>query len=700
MHLTHLNRGRFYFTPLFFFSFYLLSFWIRFSYSFYKSKSPNTDTHTHTNTELNIHTRFFRVAEDMQTNVLERVRALEADIEKCIDSVVQQEVFATSITNERHRILLDHFKIQQADIVKATAEKLLDAYLDEDDIVEVQNAPADSADDTAAALKEFEAKLADIREYHRTHNDLPPVKNELNRPNPKMLDDLFTLNEHYGACLDLEAHYTRYSAFMVHTKTIAEACEGGDVHAETAAPLAPSSVQTWAPLWPGRLDFFRFPKALPQVLLHETEAHRKIVGFGLYKTFVDELLAYLVDFYGRVNPLKRHTLERLFAEVENDGEEYWAALLAAKAEVASVAAAAAASPDNEEAGEEAAGQPETAEEREALRHRKVAARLYVEGKVSCGLTVPPSLRRHAKNYSLWPVTMVEKLFHTATESEQTGKRAEDAAESGKEKPAAIKADYPASLAEVKTLCMTEAKAAALLNSLLFSALENTDRTLLRDYSRTMEELENDRARAKEEFLASLEEVERNSASTLEGTVAHAAQYSLQLSLEDKKRNFISPSNSRYGREHGGPAGVGAAAAVAADVAAPEKEEEVEEFVDENGRPIPRWLAKLHQLDKIFRCDVCGGTVYKGPKVFREHFGAERHAEGLRQLGVTQHLKSYEGITSIREVVELRDKLNASERSFRKRLRDNVDHEEIQDGRGLVLSGRAYELRQNSRRDGR
>lgn len=628
----------------------------------------------------------------MHTNVLERVRALEADIERCIDSVVQQDLFAANITNERHRILLDHFTLQQAAIVKTTAEKLLDAYLDEDDIEAVQNAPADTADDITAAVKEFEAKIADIREYHHNYRDLPSVRHDLATPDPKLLAEVFSLNERFGACLDVDAHYARYSAFMVHTKTIAESCDGEGSSALLAelAPLAPSSVRQWSPMWAGRLDFFRFPKALPDILLSETEAHRKVVAFGLYKAFVENVVAYLVDFYHRVHPLKTSTLNRLLEEVESDGEEYWAALLAAKAEVKSVAAtAAAAEVDGEELTAAVEDEEGTLADQETQRRPKSTARVAVENKVSCGIAIPPSLRRHAKKFSLWPITMIENVIRESENAEE--KTDEDAQEASSRKTS-----YPTSLAEVKKVCFAEAKSAALLHSLLFSVLENTDRTLLRDYSRTMEELEGDRAEAEAEFLASLAEVKRNSASTMEGSVAHAAQYNHLLRSRDGKPNsMVGGANGRYGRGRGGPAAAAPAPAPVKVVV--EEEQEKEELLGENGEPIPRWLAQLHQLDKVFKCDVCGGTVYKGPKVFREHFGGERHAEGLRRLGVTQRLRSFEGITSIREVVELRDKLSAAESGFRKRLRENMDHEEIQDGRGRVLSGKAYERRQNSRR---
>ncbi|KAG5472400.1 hypothetical protein LSCM1_03799 [Leishmania martiniquensis] len=624
----------------------------------------------------------------MHTNVLERIRALEADIERCIDSIVQQDLFAASIENERHRILLDHFTLQQAGIARSTAEKLLDAYLDEDDIVQVRNASADGADGIAAAIKEFEARIADIREYHHTYRDLPPVKNELAVPEPRLLDDVFTVRERYGACFDMDAHYKRYSAFMVHTKTLAEECASASVEAQKeVAPLPPSSVLKWSPMWPGRLDYFSFTKTLPQLLLHEVEAHRKIVGFALYKSFVAELLAYLEGFYRRIHPLKPSALERLMTEVESDAEKYWADLEEAKAEVTSVAAAAAAgaaAPTEDEQVNVHDAEDEQAEKDVdnavgLLSKGKAAApaRIAVENKVACGLAIPPSLRKHVKKFSLWPLPLVERLLR---DLEQVDSTPGDAT--------APTSKYPSSLTEVKMVCVMEAKAAALLQSLLYTTLETTDKTLRRDYSRTLEELEKDREVAEEEFLDSLSEVRKHLADTVEGTVAHAAEYNLRLALEDSK-------GGRRRRHGGANAPAPAVSAPAAPELPLEKEED--QLIGENGEPIPRWLAQLHQLDKCFRCDVCGGTIYKGPKVFREHFGAERHAEGLRRLGVVQHLKSYEGITSIRQVIEMRERLASGESGFRKRLRDNTDNEEIQDARGHVVTAKEYLRLQQRRR---
>ncbi|KAG5472778.1 hypothetical protein LSCM4_02101 [Leishmania orientalis] len=623
----------------------------------------------------------------MHTNVLERIRALEADIERCIDSVVQQDLFAASIENERHRILLDHFTLQQAGIVRSTAEKLLDAYLDEDDIVQVQKAPADSPDDIAAAIKEFEAKIADIREYHHTYRDLPPVKNELAVPDPRLLDDVFTVRERYGACFDMDAHYNRYSAFMVYTKTLAEGCASASAEAnKEAAPLSPSSIFMWSSMWPGRLDYFSFTKTLPQLLLHEVEAHRKVVGFALYKPFVAELLAYLEHFYRRIHPLKPGALERLMTEVEGDAEKYWAALEEAKTEVTSVAAAAAAAAaltesklaTVQDAEDERAENGEADGAAGSLPKVKgaAAARISVENKVTCGLAIPPSLRQHVKKFSLWPLPLIEGLLRDA-----------ELASSTSDCVATHASKYPASLADVKMVCVMEAKASALLQSLLYTTLETTDKTLLRDYSRTIEELESDRELAEQAFLDSLSEVRKNLADTMEGTVAHAAEYNLKLALEDSK-------GSRRGRHGKANAPT---PAVPATTAAEQPLEEEQQLIGENGEPIPRWLAQLHQLDKMFRCDVCGGTIYKGPKVFREHFGAERHAEGLRRLGVMHHLKSYEGITSIRKVVEMRERLAGGESGFRKRLRDNTDNEEIQDARGHVVTAKEYLRLQQRRR---
>ena len=37
------------------------------------------------------------------------------------------------------------------------------------------------------------------------------------------------------------------------------------------------------------------------------------------------------------------------------------------------------------------------------------------------------------------------------------------------------------------------------------------------------------------------------------------------------------------------------------------------------QPIPYWLYKLHGLNIVYKCEICGNYEYKGPKTFQRHF---------------------------------------------------------------------------------
>ncbi|RNC30218.1 splicing factor 3A, partial [Trypanosoma cruzi] len=178
------------------------------------------------------------------------------------------------------------------------ADKLLDLYLDQDEIVAVQEAPSEGDDVLSAALKEFEAQIADIREYHRTFRDLPPVKTEIDHPDAAAMEQLFSVGERYGSCLDLEPHYHRYSNFMLTTSKRAQ--EEGDAVGSA---------------WEGRVGYFAFVPAIPSIILHDIDAHRKLYGFLQYKEFVDELLAYLIGFHDRAKVMEKDVFALLSCQV-------------------------------------------------------------------------------------------------------------------------------------------------------------------------------------------------------------------------------------------------------------------------------------------------------------------------------------------------------------------------------------------------
>lgn len=73
-------------------------------------------------------------------------------------------------------------------------------------------------------------------------------------------------------------------------------------------------------------------------------------------------------------------------------------------------------------------------------------------------------------------------------------------------------------------------------------------------------------------------------------------------------------------------------------------------LDWDGKPIPYWLYKLHNLNQEFKCEICGNMVYKGRKAFEMHFQEWRHSYGMSCLKIpnTVHFK---GVTEINEVLK-------------------------------------------------
>ena len=105
----------------------------------------------------------------------------------------------------------------------------------------------------------------------------------------------------------------------------------------------------------------------------------------------------------------------------------------------------------------------------------------------------------------------------------------------------------------------------------------------------------------------------------------------------------------------------------------------------DGKPIPYWLYKLNGLNQTFACEICGGYVYAGPKVFREHFSQWRHAWGMRCLGVP-NVKEFWHVTRMDEVRELWEKMKKEERKTT--WREDED-EEMEDAEGNVFNKKTF-----------
>jgi len=109
-------------------------------------------------------------------------------------------------------------------------------------------------------------------------------------------------------------------------------------------------------------------------------------------------------------------------------------------------------------------------------------------------------------------------------------------------------------------------------------------------------------------------------------------------------------------------------------------------LDWDGKPIPYWLFKLHGLNHYYECEICGGESYRGRRNFELHFAEQRHASGMKSLGIP-NTKHFHGVTSIDDAQELwkslQDKL--AQGQF-----DGTKDEEYEDSSGNVLSRKTYE----------
>ncbi|EUD68070.1 hypothetical protein C922_01682 [Plasmodium inui San Antonio 1] len=141
-------------------------------------------------------------------------------------------------------------------------------------------------------------------------------------------------------------------------------------------------------------------------------------------------------------------------------------------------------------------------------------------------------------------------------------------------------------------------------------------------------------------------------------------------------------------------GKGAGGADEADEADTEDEDEDEKPIynplnlplGHDNKPIPYWLYKLHGLSKEYTCEICGNYSYFGRAQFEKHFYEWRHSFGMKCLNIpnTLHFK---------EITKIDDALNLYER-LKKQTQMNVfkpDQEvECEDSKGNVMNMKAYD----------
>mmetsp|Transcript_20351 Transcript_20351/g.51724 ORF Transcript_20351/g.51724 Transcript_20351/m.51724 type:complete len:164 (+) Transcript_20351:283-774(+) len=106
----------------------------------------------------------------------------------------------------------------------------------------------------------------------------------------------------------------------------------------------------------------------------------------------------------------------------------------------------------------------------------------------------------------------------------------------------------------------------------------------------------------------------------------------------------------------------------------------------DGKPIPYWLYKLHGLNLEYKCEICGGLSYWGPREFERHFQEPRHAHSMRCLGIPNS-KGFHGITMIDDAYALHKALQTETR--KQKFVAEID-EEYEDSMGNVMPKKTYD----------
>jgi len=106
----------------------------------------------------------------------------------------------------------------------------------------------------------------------------------------------------------------------------------------------------------------------------------------------------------------------------------------------------------------------------------------------------------------------------------------------------------------------------------------------------------------------------------------------------------------------------------------------------DGKPIPYWLYKLHGLNIEYKCEICGGYSYWGPRAFERHFKEWRHAYGMRCLGI-KNGDEFVNITKMEDAVALNEKLQKMQAISSWKPEDD---EEFEDSEGNVYNRKTYE----------
>ena len=546
----------------------------------------------------------------MNTGVLERIRLLEADLEHARDAAVYQQLLP--ISNARHVLLRDHYIHHQRRVMQETAAKLLDLYLEDDEHAEAQLDSQPLED----ALRDYDAKVAQVREYSRTHSFIhassssagaaAAVSDAVEYVDPAeeepdvdaFLSDLFSSVENFGTRLECyETGFNEYASLLVK-------CATKDINAVAGEKRKLKSVEEFAASIPAA---FNLSTAVKLLLPND------------YDAFVTNILEYLTGFHRRLRPLEGRLLESEMKAAEADMRQYWQVLVD-------------------------------------------ASNRHLDSGSSSSFQPPGRPVKYLP--AMWrPHQLLRKIRQLKEQGDVEG-AAKVEAELGWCEAAAIK----------------EAKVGKLVSGILSEVCTTSEVVFRSNMTKMPAEVQRERNHEEEAFLISLEESAHKKAAALSKNLAHNAEFDARL------LDLNTKSGAAFGGDGGSLALAGTSGAHVTTVSLAD---ESMVPLDEDGNPLPLWQIKMQGLRKKYHCEVCGGTVYSGPKVYKEHFFSERHTEGLRRLGI-RNRREFDGINTIDGVFDLARLMQGKQ--VLKRAREEFLARESEDNDGIVISEAEFRRR--------
>ncbi|XP_022140873.1 splicing factor SF3a60 homolog [Momordica charantia] len=219
----------------------------------------------------------------MSSTLLEVTRASHEEVERLERLIVKE--LQNEPASGKDRLLQSHRVRNMIDTIMSTTEKLVEIYEDKDSARKDEIAALGGQ--TTSGTNVFSAfydRLKEIREYHRRHPAARVV--DVNEDDGLLKEEPqieFSGEEAFGRYLDLHELYNQY------------------INSKFGEPIEYSSY----------LDVFSQPQKIP----------RKLKISRQYREYMENLLAYLIYFFQRTEPLQ--DLDRIFSKGESEFEERW-----------------------------------------------------------------------------------------------------------------------------------------------------------------------------------------------------------------------------------------------------------------------------------------------------------------------------------------------------------------------------------------